>query len=128
MFTSIILPGFNGQLGNLSTQGNYGLYGEVTKSGSKPKKIFRNADGKGFNGEPMPFSLERDQAGCFGVVSDSFSYLDHGSYGSLTKGHGGLQQMYNYATAGHRGCCIETPPDRWKLDKVFETAMKDMES
>ena len=78
------------------------------------------------NDEPTAFSLGGDQAGCFGVASDSFSYWDQESDDLLAKGDGGLRQMYNYATVDHK-VAIETPPDTWSPDKVGETAMKDMQ-
>jgi len=111
----------------LLKQGNKVLFGKDIESMIQPKEDFRNAAATGFNGEPMAFSLGGDQAGCFGVASDSFSYWDQGSDELLAKGDGGLRQMYNYATVDFKGS-IETPPDSWKPDKVGETAMKDMES
>jgi len=80
------------------------------------------------NDEPTAFSLGGDQAGCFGVASDSFSYLDEERDNLftirsgeplvkhritieeeklLTKLDKATLQMYNYATPLHDNCKIE---------------------
>ena len=110
----------------LLKQGNKVIFGKEIEAMVQPKENFRNAAATGFNGEPSAFSLGGDQAGCFGVASDSFSYWDQESDDLLAKGDGGLRQMYNYATVDHK-VAIETHPDTWSPDKVGETAMKDMQ-
>jgi hypothetical protein len=111
----------------LLKQGNKVLFGKDIELNIQPKEDVRNAVATGYNGEPMAFALGADQAGCFGVASDNFSYWDQDSDELLAKGSGGLRQMYNYATVDCKDN-INTPPDSWAPDKVSETAMKDMES
>ena len=68
--------------------------------------------------EPSAFGTW-DTAGCTGVVSDLYSYLDQTSDSLLAKGNGGARQMYNYATMEMEDA-IETPVETYRPDTIGE--------
>ena len=74
------------------------------------------------NGEPETLSFVSNN---FGVMSDSYSYLDQNSEQMSTKGDGGLRQLYNYSQIGSIDT-IETPPDNYVPDKIGEVNMDDL--
>ena len=73
--------------------------------------------------EPTAFG-SWDTAGCTGVVSDLYSYLDQTSDSLSAKGDGGLRQMYNYATI-HTDDIIETPVETYRPDTIGEDVSVD---
>ena len=73
--------------------------------------------------EPAAFGTW-DTAGCTGVVSDLYSYLDQSSDSLSAKGDGGLRQMYNYATL-HTDDNIETPVETYRPDTIGEDVSVD---
>jgi hypothetical protein len=73
--------------------------------------------------EPMAFGTW-DTAGCTGVVSDLYSYLDQTSDSLLAKGNGGTRQMYNYATMDMEDA-IETPVETYRPDTIGEDVSVD---
>ena len=110
----------------LLRENNKVIFGNEIVDRVKQKEDFNNSKATGFNGEPTAFALGNDNAGGFGVASDSFSYWDQGSDELLAQGNGGSRQMYNYAGIEYASS-IETPPDTWSPDKVDEGAFKQME-
>ena len=74
------------------------------------------------NGEPETLSFVSNN---FGVMSDSYSYLDQNSDQMSTKGDGGLRQLYNYSQLDSIDT-IETPPDNYIPDKIGEVNMDDL--
>jgi hypothetical protein len=73
--------------------------------------------------EPSAFG-SWDTAGCTGVVSDLYSYLDQTSDSMLAKGDGGLRQMYSYATIDTDDN-IETPVETYRPDTIGEDVSVD---
>tara|TARA_B100000497_G_C7569615_1_gene343271 strand:+ start:188 stop:733 length:546 start_codon:yes stop_codon:yes gene_type:complete len=75
------------------------------------------------NGEPETMNFLSNN---FGVMSDSYSYLDQNSDQMSTKGDGGLRQLYNYSQIDSMEK-IETPPDNYVADKIGEVNMDDLQ-
>jgi len=73
--------------------------------------------------EPIAFG-SWDTAGCTGVVSDLYSYLDQTSDSLLARGNGGTRQMYNYATMDMEDA-IETPVETYRPDTIGEDVSVD---
>lgn len=87
-----------------------------------------------FQGEPESYSIG---GGCvggmsntgfgFGVMSDSYSFLDQTFDDLSAKGDGGMRQMYNYTTLDYVEK-IETPPEDYVPDKIGSADMEKFKS
>jgi hypothetical protein len=85
-----------------------------------PNETFISKINVNSNLEPSSFSFNNYSGGIsniYGVVSDNYSFLDQTSDSLLTKGDGGLRQMYNYATLNYMDI-IETPGEDYTPDKI----------
>lgn len=111
----------------LLNKGHQVLYGDQILQHLQPLDNAANAAATGFNGEPCAFSLCGGELGGFGVVSDTYSYLDQTPDELAAKdGTGGLRQLHNYATIDFNQK-IETPPDTYSPDKIGQISVEQMQ-
>lgn len=84
------------------------LYGEDILRFFKPKQEIAVKQATQNNLEPMAFSL--GGGGSFGIMSDTYSFLDMDSDSLSAKGNGGTRQMHNYVSLNYSDT-ISTPQD-----------------
>ena len=92
------------------------LYGEAISQHLRPRQEVAVRQATQNNMEPSAFSLG---GGSFGIMSDSYSFLDMEPDDLTAKGNGGMRQMHNYVHLSHQDK-ISTPED--EVD--FKTANK----
>ena len=74
--------------------------------------------------EPSAFSFDGGSA--FGVVSDTFSFLDQDPESLLAKGNGGMRQQHHYVRPDV-DISITTPPDNYSPDKIGSVSVEQMQ-
>ena len=93
------------------------LYGDQILQHFKPiENVVTKQTLPNNNDEPSSYSIKYKIAS---VVSDNYSFLDQDTDELSAKGHGGMRQMYNYATLDHNDK-ISTPPEDYEPNKVNE--------
>lgn len=100
----------------LLNKGNHVLFGNDINNYLQPQEAELSNQATGGNGEPSAFMFSSGGTG-WGVVSDSYSFLDQDAESMLAQGSGGTRQMHSYATPDFVHS-IETPPDNYSPDKV----------
>jgi hypothetical protein len=106
----------------LLNKGHQVIFGEEIYKYLSPSETVVNKQVQGVE-EPSSFSLNESQ---FGVLSDSFSFLDQEPSDLSTKGDGGVRQMYHYSTLNETGA-IETPPEDYVPDKIGNVSMDTLQ-
>ena len=106
----------------LLNKGHQVLFGEEIYKYLSPTDTVVNKQKKGL-AEPDAFSLN---GGAFGVMSDSFSFLDQETEDLSTKGNGGVRQMHHYTTLDTENT-IETPPEDYTPDKIGDVSMDQLQ-
>lgn len=84
------------------------LYGEDILRFFKPRQEVAIKQATQNNLEPMAFAL--GGGGSYGIMSDSYSFLDMDSDALSAKGNGGVRQMHNYVPLNYSDT-ITTPQD-----------------
>jgi hypothetical protein len=110
----------------LLKEGNKVIFGNEITGMLKPQSDYYDAAATKFNGEPLAFSMNNDNVGGFGVMSDNFSFWDQSADELLAQGEGGTRQMYNYAGINFN-TKIDTPSDDYVPDKVGADSLKKYE-
>ena len=77
------------------------------------------------NGEPSAYALG-GFGSCFGVASDSYSYLDQTSDEMSAKGDGGMRQTHHYASIQYKDNIV-TPPDNYSADTIGNISMETLQ-
>ena len=85
------------------------LYGDSIQNYLKPKEEVSVREATQNNLEPSAFSFGGG-GGNFGIVSDSYSFLDMDPEDLTAKGNGGVRQMHNYVHLNYQDK-ISTPDD-----------------
>mgnify|MGYP001259010754 CR=1 FL=1 len=101
----------------LLNRGNRVLFGEEITEYIKPQEIEVNNTATMNNGDPHAFSIIDNTTSGYGVMSDNYSFLDQEPEELSAQGNGGMRQMHNFVSLGHKDN-IETPPDTYEPDKV----------
>jgi hypothetical protein len=88
------------------------LYGEAILNFFKPKQEVAVKQATNNNIEPMAFSFGGGSS-AYGIMSDSYSFLDMNSDDLSAKGNGGVRQMHNYVHTNYmdNNGGIYTPAD-----------------
>ena len=107
----------------LLNHGHRVIFGNEIVEHLSPKNPTNNNTQLNRNFEPEPFGFNESQ---YGVNSDQFSFWDLNENDLLTKGNGGMRQMYNYATINTEDS-IETPVDDYSPDKVGEVSLEKLQ-
>ena len=106
----------------LLNKGHQVMFGEEIYKYLSPQQTVVNQQAAGTT-EPDAFSLTGSQ---FGVMSDSFSFLDQEAEDLSTKGQGGVRQMHHYTTLNHNDS-IETPPEDYQPDKIGNISLEQLQ-
>jgi hypothetical protein len=91
------------------------LYGDAIQNHLKPQQEVAVREATHNNMEPMAFSFGGGSN--FGIVSDSFSFLDMDPEDLTAKGNGGTRQMHNYVHLNYQDK-IHTPEDEVTPNKA----------
>jgi hypothetical protein len=71
------------------------------------------------DGEPLGFSVQNmSGSGGSNIVSEQFTFFNATQEDLSAKGNGGNRQMFNYTSVNSGDNFIETPPDKYRPDKV----------
>lgn len=97
------------------------LYGEAILNYFKPKQEVAVKQATNNNIEPMAFSFGGGGSSAYGIMSDSYSFLDMNSDDLSAKGNGGVRQMHNYVHTNYMDS-VYTPADESsiKANKIPE--------
>lgn len=107
----------------LLNRGHHVLFGEEIMRHIQPSVDVMKQAAVKQHGEPMAYSLG---GGCFGVASDSYSFLDMTADDLSAKGDGGMRQQHMYAGISHTDQ-IETPPDNYSPDTIGNLSMEQLQ-
>lgn len=107
----------------LLNRGHHVLFGEEIMKHIQPSVDAMKQTAVAHHGEPMAFSLG---GGCFGVASDSYSFLDMSTSDLSATGDGGMRQQHMYAGVSHTDQ-IETPPDNYSPDTIGNHSMDQLQ-
>jgi len=107
----------------LLNHGHRVIFGNQITEHIKPKQQQSTNTVVNQMSQPEPFGFSGNS---YGVCSDSFSFWDLQGDELLTKGNGGMRQLYNYSTVDMNNT-IETPPDDYTPDKVGDGSLEKLQ-
>ena len=101
------------------------IFGETIAQTLKPNEnLYSNNIETVINKEePIAFAFS---SGGSNIMSDSYSFWDQNADELLTKGEGGLRQMYNYSKIDDN-IIINTPKEDYIADKIGNVKLEDLE-
>ena len=70
--------------------------------------------------------LDSGSFGSYGVMSDSYSFLNQSADELSAKGNGGTKQMYNYCSITDN-ISINTPKDEETNDRIGNISLENLE-
>lgn len=99
---------------------------EIMNFLNPPNKQIQNNNNK-VNSQPEAFGNYFDTNNSFGVMSDSFSFLNQSADDLSAKGNGGVRQMYNYCGLDSVDK-IHTPEEEESNHKIGNVNLDDLQS
>jgi hypothetical protein len=78
------------------------------------------------DGEPLGFAVQNmSGSGGSNIVSEQYTFFNATQEDLSAKGNGGNRQMFNYTSVNSDDNHIETPPDKYRPDKVSANVNMD---
>ena len=108
-------------------QTNNILVGEEIMNFLRPPDKKIQLENQQVNSQPEAFGNYFDSNNSFGVMSDSFSFLNQSADELSAKGSGGVRQMYNYCGLNETSK-IYTPEEEENNSKIGPVNLDDLQS